>query len=88
MQASDTVGMFQLESPGQQDLVGRLQPVIRRTSSPTSACSAPAPCRGRGARPLHHRPPRRRPHLSTPGPGTGPARHLRSDDLALYRSSK
>lgn len=24
--ASDTVGMFQLESPGQQDLVGRLQP--------------------------------------------------------------
>lgn len=23
---SDTVGMFQLESPGQQDLVGRLQP--------------------------------------------------------------
>lgn len=26
IQASDTVGMFQLESPGQQDLVGRLQP--------------------------------------------------------------
>ncbi|MFE1190110.1 DNA polymerase III subunit alpha [[Kitasatospora] papulosa] len=26
IQDSDTVGMFQLESPGQQDLVGRLQP--------------------------------------------------------------
>ncbi|MFI1648170.1 DNA polymerase III subunit alpha [Streptomyces avidinii] len=26
IQNSDTVGMFQLESPGQQDLVGRLQP--------------------------------------------------------------
>lgn len=26
IRASDTVGMFQLESPGQQDLVGRLQP--------------------------------------------------------------
>ncbi|MFF6979399.1 DNA polymerase III subunit alpha [Streptomyces sp. NPDC008343] len=26
IQASDTVGLFQLESPGQQDLVGRLQP--------------------------------------------------------------
>ncbi|MFJ2745850.1 DNA polymerase III subunit alpha [Streptomyces sp. NPDC087440] len=26
IQASDTVGMFQLESPGQQDLLGRLQP--------------------------------------------------------------
>ncbi|MFE9696096.1 DNA polymerase III subunit alpha [Streptomyces sp. NPDC006270] len=26
IQSSDTVGMFQLESPGQQDLVGRLQP--------------------------------------------------------------
>ncbi|MFD9047914.1 DNA polymerase III subunit alpha [Streptomyces zaomyceticus] len=26
VQDSDTVGMFQLESPGQQDLVGRLQP--------------------------------------------------------------
>ncbi|MFF9786284.1 DNA polymerase III subunit alpha [Streptomyces nigrescens] len=26
IQASETVGMFQLESPGQQDLVGRLQP--------------------------------------------------------------
>ncbi|SCF68741.1 error-prone DNA polymerase [Streptomyces sp. Cmuel-A718b] len=26
IQASDTVGMFQLESPGQQDLVDRLQP--------------------------------------------------------------
>ena len=26
MQASDTIGLFQLESPGQQDLLGRLQP--------------------------------------------------------------
>ncbi|WP_116209418.1 DNA polymerase III subunit alpha [Streptomyces olivoreticuli] len=26
IQASDTIGMFQLESPGQQDLLGRLQP--------------------------------------------------------------
>jgi error-prone DNA polymerase len=27
IRASDTVGLFQLESPGQQDLVGRLQPL-------------------------------------------------------------
>ncbi|WP_188279000.1 OB-fold nucleic acid binding domain-containing protein, partial [Streptomyces sp. CBMA370] len=26
IRASDTIGMFQLESPGQQDLIGRLQP--------------------------------------------------------------
>jgi len=30
IRASDTVGLFQLESPGQQDLVGRLQPLLSR----------------------------------------------------------
>jgi error-prone DNA polymerase len=32
IRASDTVSLFQLESPGQQDLVGRLQPLFSRQS--------------------------------------------------------
>jgi hypothetical protein len=44
--ASDTVGLFQPESTGQQDLVGRPSPGTCWTSLPTSVSSARAPSPG------------------------------------------
>ncbi|MFJ9312387.1 DNA polymerase III subunit alpha [Streptomyces cyaneofuscatus] len=46
IQASDTVGMFQLESPGQQDLVGRLQPRGRQDVIADISLFRPGPVQG------------------------------------------
>ncbi|WP_372505131.1 hypothetical protein [Streptomyces parvus] len=45
MQASDTVGCSSWSPPASRTWSAASSPVIRRTSSPTSACSAPAPFR-------------------------------------------
>jgi len=42
IRASDTLGCFQIESPGQRELLQKLQPTRWETSSSTSRCSAPA----------------------------------------------
>ncbi|MFD3542448.1 DNA polymerase III subunit alpha [Streptomyces sp. NPDC058662] len=46
IRASDTVGMFQLESPGQQDLVGRLQPRDVQDVVADISLFRPGPVRG------------------------------------------
>ncbi|MCX5097427.1 hypothetical protein OOK36_54145 [Streptomyces sp. NBC_00365] len=52
IQASDTVGLFQLESPGQQDLVGRLQPRHMQDVIADISLFRPGPARSPAACPL------------------------------------
>jgi error-prone DNA polymerase len=55
VQSTRTLGCFQIESPGQRELVGKFAPRPSRTSSSTSRCSGPGRSRatwcGRSSRP-------------------------------------
>lgn len=44
IRTTHTLGCFQIESPGQRELVGKLAPASSTTSPWTSPSSAPAPC--------------------------------------------
>jgi error-prone DNA polymerase len=67
VQSTRTLGCFQIESPGQRELVGKFAPRPSRTSSSTSRCSGPGRSRatwcGRSSRPGRAG---RRPTSSTP----------------------
>ncbi|MFK0127092.1 PHP domain-containing protein [Streptomyces nigra] len=82
IQASDTVGLFQLESPGQQDLVGRLQPRHMQDVIADISLFSARPGARRHASAVHRSPARRRTPLCAPGPGADPQRHVRRGDLA------
>lgn len=79
---AETLGCFQIESPGQRDLVGRLQPATFHDLVVDISLFRPGPVAADMVRPFiearHGRAPVRYPH---PDLGRGAARHLRGGRL-------
>ena len=82
IRSTRTLGMFQIESPGQRELVGKFQPEHLSDLIVDISLFRPGPVKGDMIKPVPAPPPRRGGHAHpAPAPGARPGRDLRRDRL-------